>query len=85
VIDLTIYSRPDCHLCDEMKTIVTRVAKSAPGPTIIRCIDISTDPDLERRYGVEIPVLLINGKKAAKYRIDEVELRRLLKQRALAG
>jgi hypothetical protein len=85
MIALTIYSRPDCHLCDDMKAIVTRVAASAPEPTTVRCIDISTDPDLDRQYGLEIPVLLIDGKKAAKYRIGEVELRGLLKKRARAG
>ena len=45
-------------------------------------IDISTDPELENRYGWEIPVLLIDGKKAAKYRIAEEELTRILTARA---
>jgi hypothetical protein len=40
---------------------------------------VSGDPDLEERYGLEIPVLLIEGKKAAKYRIEEAALRRRLK------
>ena len=85
MITLTIYSRPDCHLCDEMKAIVARVAAAATEPLTITHVDISTDPDLEGRYGVEIPVLMINGRKAAKYRVGEDELRRLLKERALAG
>ena len=78
MISLTIYSRSGCHLCDEMKAIVQRVARSAPGPIRIEEIDISTDPDLEARYGVEIPVLFVDGKKAAKYRVTEDELRRIL-------
>ena len=45
-------------------------------------IDISTDPTLEARYGMEIPVLLIDGIKAAKYRIGEEELTRVLAGRA---
>ena len=77
-LNLTIYSRPGCHLCDEMKGIVQRVARSAPGPIRIEEIDISTDPDLEARYGVEIPVLFVDGKKAAKYRVTEEELTRIL-------
>ena len=75
---LTIYSRPGCHLCDEMKAVVERVARTAPGPLTIEAIDISTDPALEARYGVEIPVLLVDGKKVAKYRIGEEALRRIL-------
>jgi glutaredoxin len=75
---LTIYSRPGCHLCDVMKTVVERVARAAtPSPTV-EVIDISSDAALESRYGLEIPVLLVNGKKAAKYRVTEEELRRLL-------
>jgi hypothetical protein len=48
----------------------------------VEIVDISTDPQLEGLYRLEIPVLLINGKKAAKYRIAEEELRRILDARA---
>jgi hypothetical protein len=40
-------------------------------------VDISSDPELEALYGLEIPVLLVNGKKAAKYRVTEEGLRRI--------
>ncbi len=80
---LTIYSRPGCHLCDDMKAIVERVARAVP--LTLEEIDISTDPDLERRYGLEIPVLLVDGKKAAKYRIGEDELRKILQGRKAEG
>jgi hypothetical protein len=80
VIALTIYSRPGCHLCDEMKAIVRRVARAMP--LTVEEIDISTDPALEARYGLEIPVLLIDGKKAAKYRIGEDELKSVLAGRS---
>jgi glutaredoxin len=80
VIALTIYSRPGCHLCDEMKAVVRTVARSIP--LSLEEIDISTDADLEGRYGLEIPVLMVEGKKAAKYRIGEGELMRILAGRA---
>jgi glutaredoxin-like protein DUF836 len=82
VIALTIYSRPGCHLCDEMKVVVRRVVHSVAAPITIEEIDISTDPELEAQYGVEIPVLLLDGKKAAKYRVTAEELTRLLRDRA---
>jgi thiol-disulfide isomerase/thioredoxin len=84
VIALTIYSRPGCHLCDEMKAVVQRVARSTPRPIAIEEIDISADPELEARYGVDIPVLLMDGKKIAKYRVTEDELRRILASRDVA-
>jgi hypothetical protein len=62
-----------------MKAIVARVARTVP--LTLEVVDISTDADLEASYGLEIPVLLVNGTKAAKYRISEDELRRLLTAR----
>ncbi len=80
MIALTIYSRPGCHLCDEMKAVINRVAQSIP--LQLEEIDISTSRELEERYGLEIPVLMVEGKKAAKYRIGEEELRKVLAGRA---
>jgi len=81
-LTLTLYSKPGCHLCDDMKVVVKRVIQSARPPVQLEEIDITTDPDLEARYGMEIPVLLVDGKKAAKYRITEDELRSILASRA---
>ena len=81
MIRLTIYSRPGCHLCDEMKALVARVGRQSAQPIAVEEIDITTDPDLEAQYALEIPVLLVDGKKAAKYRISEAELTRLLSAR----
>ena len=75
---LTLYSRPGCHLCDEMKAVVERVARATPVPIQLEEVDISTDPALEARYALEIPVLLIEGRKVAKYRVKEEDLRRML-------
>jgi len=85
VIALTLYSRPGCHLCDDMKALVGRIvdelahAPAHAGQRVdVQEVDISSDPELEARFGLEIPVLLVNGKKAAKYRVTEGELRRRL-------
>ncbi|HEY1911832.1 MAG TPA: glutaredoxin family protein [Vicinamibacterales bacterium] len=81
VIALTLYSRPGCHLCDEMKVVVERVVPTIAEPVSLEIVDISTDASLEATYGLEIPVLLVNGKKAAKYRVAETDLRRVLQER----
>lgn len=77
---LTIYSKPGCHLCDEMKAVVHRVIDSRADSPLDE-IDISTDPSLLDRYGLEVPVLLIDGFKVAKYRVSEEELTRMLEAR----
>lgn len=80
---LTIYSKPGCHLCDEMKSLVHRVIAQHPSAQEISVddIDISTDRDLLDRYGLDIPVLMIDGKKVAKYRVSEQELTQMLEAR----
>ncbi len=77
MIAVTLYSRPGCHLCDDMKAVVERVARSVP--LTLTVVDISTDAELDQRYGQQIPVLLIDGRKAAKYRVSEEELSKKLK------
>jgi glutaredoxin len=66
---LTLYSRPGCHLCEEMKAVVDRVAASRP--FTMEVVDISSDASLEREFGLEIPVLFVDGRKVAKYRVTE--------------
>jgi hypothetical protein len=62
-----------------MKAVIDRVARTIP--LTLDVVDISDDADLESRYGLEIPVLLVEGKKAAKIRVTEEELMRILKGR----
>lgn len=87
MLALTLYSRPGCHLCDDMKAVVTavvaRVSRGRAEPIAMEEVDISTDPALEERYGLDIPVLMLNGRKIAKYRITEAELTRALDARQL--
>jgi glutaredoxin len=80
-VRLTIYSKPGCHLCDEMKAVVKEAINGREGLSLEE-IDISNDPALLALYELEIPVLMIDGKKAAKYRIAEEELTRRLDGRA---
>jgi glutaredoxin len=77
-IRIDIYSRPDCHLCDEAKEVIERVR--CRFPFSIRVINIETDPELEKAYGEQIPVVFINGNKAFKYHVDEAELERKVKK-----
>ena len=74
---LTLYSRPDCHLCDEMNEIVQPIARELG--CSVQNVDISGDNELETRFGHEVPVLFVNGRKAFKYRVTERELRRRLR------
>jgi glutaredoxin len=85
VTTLTIYSRPGCHLCDEMKSVVMGVIRPLSDRVVLHEIDISSDPDLEARYALEIPVLTIDGRKAAKYRVTAEALARILADGSACG
>ena len=70
-----------------MKAIVHRViTKHADDIDIaVDEIDISAHRELLDRYGLEIPVLMIDGKKVAKYRVSEQELTRMVDVRRGKG
>ena len=74
---LTLYSRPDCCLCDEMKAVIAQVAERM----VIELaeVDIDSSPELQQQFGAEVPVLFIDGRKAFKYRVTVSELKRKLK------
>jgi thiol-disulfide isomerase/thioredoxin len=74
---LVLYSRKDCCLCDEMKAVIRQVAQETP--LAVEEIDIDSSADLQRKYGEEIPLLFINGRKAFKYRMTAKELAKRLK------
>ena len=74
---LVLYSRVDCCLCDEMKTVIRQVAERSP--LEIEEIDIDSSADLKQKYGEEIPVLFINGRKAFKYQVTARQLAARLK------
>jgi hypothetical protein len=63
-----------------MKAVVARVARSLR--LAIEHVDISGDAELEEKYGSQVPVLVVDGRKAAKYRVTEDEIRRLVLGRA---
>ena len=75
-VELVLYTKPGCHLCDVMKAVVDRVvAKSLQGAITVREVDISADASLWSAYGEQIPVLFVNGRKAFKYRLTAEALR----------
>lgn len=80
-LHLTLYSRRDCHLCDEAHALIERLRAEPETCFELEILDVDCDPGARERYGNEVPVLLVNGKKFAKLRFDERRLRRKLSLR----
>jgi len=80
-LHLELYSRPGCHLCEELRTLCERLRSEFP--LQLTEVNVDADPNLADRFGAKVPVLFINGRKAVKFRTTESALRRLLRRRLL--
>ena len=78
---VVIYSRANCHLCEEAEKNVREVLIEIHFD--LEVIDINGDQELERLYGEEVPVITINGDMHDYYIVDKQRLLKAL--RALNG
>ena len=74
---ITLLSRPGCHLCDDARTVISRVAADLGIAWSER--DITDSAEDLREYGEMIPVTLIDGVQHDFWRVDEHRLRRALR------
>lgn len=72
---LTLYSRPDCHLCELM---LRELEPLLQGRAEVHCIDISRDIELKRRYGLRIPVLAAGDREISDYPLDRARVEHFL-------
>jgi hypothetical protein len=69
---LTLYSRPDCHLCDEARAALERVRARAPFD--LREVNIESDDSLHSRYLERIPVVALGDEEIFDFFVDEAAL-----------
>jgi glutaredoxin len=74
---VTLYSRAGCHLCDDARAVIEHVCAEL-GESYDE-VDIDSDPDLQRRFGEEIPVTFVDGRQHDFWRVDPVRLRTALR------
>ena len=67
-LELTLLGKPDCHLCHVMEEVVRPLAERRGARLSVR--DIREDPELQRRYKWDIPVLLCGEVELARHRVD---------------
>ena len=72
---VTVYSREECHLCEEALDAVRRVADDVARPVNVERVDVDDDPDLREKYGERVPYMLVDDRPAFKFRVDAAELR----------
>ena len=77
-VSVTVYTRENCHLCEEAIATIERVAEERDVAVELELVDVDTDADLREAYGERVPYVLLDGSPAFKYRVDERRLRRKL-------
>lgn len=75
-LEVTLYTRPGCHLCEEAKSLLAPLL--AEFGARLREVNIDTDPELQERYNLDVPVIFLAGRKVGKHRIDPIQFKRQL-------
>jgi Tfp pilus assembly protein PilN len=78
VLTLTLYSRPECHLCE---SLLADLAPMLPADVVVEAVDVDSSVALERRYGLRIPVLTAGEVELSGYPLDRERVRRFLETR----
>jgi glutaredoxin len=76
--EVTLYTRRGCHLCEEAKQAM--LAAGCERQYTLREIDIDLDPELARRYGWDIPVVLIDGVETFRHHLTASDFKRELRR-----
>jgi glutaredoxin len=75
---ITLLGKPDCHLCDDARVVISRVADELG--VSWEEVDITSDPQLQTKWWDQIPVTLVDGVQHDYWRVDETRLRAALTQ-----
>ena len=75
---LTLVSRADCELCDRFLEQLELLRARAPIPSV-DVVDVDSDESLRQRWGLKVPVLLLDGARVCGPTLDAGELLRLLR------
>jgi len=79
---LAVVSRENCPLCEEMQAALAEVLAGFDPPlaAAVEVLDVDADATLQRRYGLKVPVLLLDGELVCFGHLDAAELVRLLRR-----
>ena len=72
---VTVYSRRDCHLCDEALAALDSIDREG---LVVEVVDIESDDGLLARYLERIPVIALDGVELYEFRLDVDDLNQRL-------
>lgn len=77
-----LLTREDCHLCEDARTMLQRVARDLP--LDVEVVDIATLAEDAQAHRDRVPVIEVEGEEAQSGKISEWRLRGWLKERGYA-
>ena len=75
MVEVTFVAKPGCHLCDVARPIVEAVVADFPDRATLVELDMTQDPALAERWSEDVPVVLVDGRPHASWRVDADRLR----------
>jgi 4a-hydroxytetrahydrobiopterin dehydratase len=79
-VDVTLYGRRNCSLCDEAKSAIGEAASRFGIHIALREVDIDHDPALRAQFTNHVPVIFIGGVEAFRHRVAPEELAAYLRR-----
>jgi glutaredoxin len=79
MIQVTLFTRENCHLCEAAREVIERVRQRIPFELQLIDIDEPTHEQWLDRYDHHVPVIHIDGHEFARHRLDERALEVALK------
>lgn len=76
---IAVYSKPDCHLCEEAMAVLGRLREELGFS--LQELDITADDALHRAYFERIPVVVLDGEELCEYHVSEALVRERLESR----
>ena len=73
MIEVSVYSRSNCHLCEVALEVISEIRKEVEF-TVTKIL-IDGNSELEEKYGEQVPVILINNQPHDFFRVDPERFR----------
>jgi hypothetical protein len=74
---LVVLSREGCGLCEDMLHALADLERHQGLPAVT-VVDVDSDPELIRQFGLKVPVLLLDGSVICHYTLNSNELLRIV-------
>jgi len=76
VITFTVYSRQECHLCEDLLAQLIQLQQA--NDFNITEVDVDSSPQLIEQYGSQVPVVTCDDQQLCHYFLDQAAVMQVL-------